>query len=141
QPNQSRSLRPRSLRRPSELRHGMSGKARKRRWRHDKSPPSVAAGGVTGTLVQHPAACQPVIEVIAYGPERFIEKQCARPDELREFLGRWPVVWVNVDGLGDGRVICEVGQLFGLHHLAMEDVVHVHQRAKVEEYGEHTFIV
>jgi magnesium transporter len=34
----------------------------------------------------------------------------------------------------------EIGQRFGLHSLALEDVVHTHQRAKVEAYGDHLFI-
>ena len=50
------------------------------------------------------------------------------------------MLWVNVDGLADSAVIHEIGKMFGLHPLALEDVVHLHQRAKVEEYGETTFI-
>jgi magnesium transporter len=38
-------------------------------------------------------------------------------------------------------MIVKVGELFGLHALALEDVVHVHQRAKVEEYDNHLFVV
>jgi magnesium transporter len=49
--------------------------------------------------------------------------------------------WVNVDGLGDERTIRRLGEMFEIHPLALEDVVHVHQRAKVEEYPQHLFIV
>ena len=35
----------------------------------------------------------------------------------------------------------EIGTQFGLHPLALEDVVHAHQRAKVESYDEYLFIV
>jgi magnesium transporter len=48
---------------------------------------------------------------------------------------------MNVDGLGDVRVIEELGEVFGLHRLALEDVVNTHQRAKVEAYGDVLFIV
>jgi magnesium transporter len=34
-----------------------------------------------------------------------------------------------------------IGELFGLHPLAVEDVHHTHQRSKVEEYDGHLFIV
>jgi hypothetical protein len=44
-------------------------------------------------------------------------------------------------GLGDAKAIKKLGQIFGLHSLALENVVNVHQRAKVESYDEHLFIV
>jgi len=51
------------------------------------------------------------------------------------------MTWVNVDGLGDTATLQKIAEIFGVHKLAMEDVVHVHQRAKVEEYEERLFIV
>lgn len=51
------------------------------------------------------------------------------------------VCWINVQGLQDVEALKRLGDLFDLHRLALEDVVNLHQRAKVEEYGEHLFIV
>ena len=48
---------------------------------------------------------------------------------------------MNVDGLGDVRVIQEIGELFGLHALALEDVLTLHQRPKAEYYDGHLFWV
>jgi magnesium transporter len=62
-------------------------------------------------------------------------------DELAAQRGRWPVLWVNVTGLGDAQLIQDLGRTFGLHPLALEDVVNVHQRPKVEEYPGNLFIV
>ncbi len=62
-------------------------------------------------------------------------------DEIKPYLGQSPALWVNVDGLGDENVINALGEMFGLHKLALEDVVNVHQRAKVEPYPENVFIV
>jgi magnesium transporter len=61
--------------------------------------------------------------------------------DIRPFLEKWPVTWVNVEGLGDVETLRELGELFGLHRLSLEDVVNVHQRAKVDEYPDHQFIV
>jgi len=60
---------------------------------------------------------------------------------VRGFLREWPVTWVNVEGLGDVEVIKQLADIFGLHWLALEDVLQVDQRAKVEQYGNHHFIV
>jgi magnesium transporter len=60
---------------------------------------------------------------------------------IREIRERFPVVWVNVNGLGDADVARGIGDLFGLHTLALEDVLNVHQRPKVEEYDRELFLV
>lgn len=100
-----------------------------------------APGSAPGTLVIDPAAPAPQIQLIAYGPENILERSIANPEELRDLLAQWPVCWVNVDGLGDVKVIEQLGKIFQLHPLALEDIVHVPQRAKVELYGDQTFVV
>ena len=79
--------------------------------------------------------------MITFGPDALTEQRLSSVAQIAPLRGRHPVTWVNVDGLGDANVIAEIGALFGLHHLALEDVLHVHQRAKVEDYGEYLFIV
>lgn len=83
---------------------------------------------------------RPVLSLFAYGPEGFLEKEI-RVDEVEEYLGTWPVVWLNVDGLGDEKILYRLGEIFSLHRLALEDVVNLGQRAKVEAYDEDVFIV
>lgn len=80
------------------------------------------------------------IDVIAFGSNELVERSLQTVDELGDLLNRFPVLWVNVDGLANIELIGEIGKRFGLHPLALEDVVHLHQRAKVEEYGDTTFI-
>jgi magnesium transporter len=98
-------------------------------------------GTAPGTLSVDPHAPRPEIQIIAYGPQGVVEKSLSGPADLAAYLGKWPVCWINVDGLGDVAVLRELQALFDLHPLAMEDVVNVHQRAKIEEYGDQTFIV
>src|SRR5215470_16228837 len=73
---------------------------RRRAWAR-RTPP----GAPPGTLIPDPEAPQPVIRVIAYGPGAFTEQEVSSPQQVRDFLSRWPVVWVNVEGLGDAAVI------------------------------------
>jgi len=51
------------------------------------------------------------------------------------------VTWINVDGLGDPGVLARLGERFGLHPLALEDVLNVPQRPKVERFDKHMFVV
>jgi magnesium transporter len=81
------------------------------------------------------------MQVMAYGPAEFVEQEIPSAEAVAPFLGKWPVVWLNVDGLGDAEAIRKFGEIFGIHPLALEDVINVHQRPKVEPYEKYLFIV
>src|SRR5687768_16424610 len=49
------------------------------------------------------------------------------------------VLWVNVDGLHDVELVKAVGERFGLHALAIEDVVNVGGRPITEVYDGQVF--
>ena len=49
--------------------------------------------------------------------------------------------WVNVDGLHDTALIERIGERFGIHPLVLEDIAHVGQRPKLEEYDEYLYVV
>lgn len=104
---------------------------------HRRTPP----GALPGAVVVDPQAKPPKLHLLAYGPDACEERTLGKVSEAREYLGKLPVTWINVEGLGDATTIGQVGEMFGLHRLALEDVVNVHQRAKVEEYRDHLFIV
>lgn len=94
-----------------------------------------------GTLHTEPDTPPSALQAIAYSPTDYVEHPSATIDTIRALLHEWPVVWVNVVSLGSADTLRAVGDLFHIHPLALEDVVHVHQRPKVEPYPEHQFIV
>jgi magnesium transporter len=101
-------------------------------------------GTPPGVLVVEPGAPKPVVTLIAYGPQQVIEQKLDKPadfDRIPQIVEQYPVTWINVDGLGDADVVARLGKIFGLHPLALEDVMNTHQRSKVEQYGDHLFIV
>jgi len=51
------------------------------------------------------------------------------------------VVWIDVQGLGDEPLLRQLGERFGLHLLALEDLVNAPQRPKIEEYREQVLII
>ena len=115
----------------------LPGQKRRRRRRLAPHEPGVAPG----TLVV-PADARPTkLRVIAYGPDRIEERELTDPRELRALRGQWPVLWVDIDGLGDVAALEGLGAIFGLHRLALEDVLNLTQRPKAERYPEHLFVV
>ena len=89
-----------------------------------------APGATPGSLTVDPTAPKPVIKAICYGPDAIEEHDIGSVAELGSILGRLPVTWINVDGLGDVATIQALGEMFSLHPLALEDVVNTHQRPK-----------
>jgi magnesium transporter len=119
------------MRTPNYLLHPLRLAARLR------NPPGTAPG----TLNVDPDEAPSIVRVMAYGPHELTEFIAEDLDLVAAMVGKWPVVWVSVEGLGTASVIRRVGEIFSLHRLALEDVVHVPQRAKTEDYGEHLFVV
>jgi len=78
---------------------------------------------------------------MAFGPDHIDERTLESPARLRDFVGRHPVTWVNVDGLGDVSMIEGLGKVLDLHPLALEDAVNLYQRPKAEEYPSNLFII
>lgn len=118
----------------------MSRKSRSHR-HHSSLRRRTPPGAAPGTLIADPHAPFPKMQLIAYGPDAIVEKTIQDPQIIREHVDKWPVLWINVDGLGDAATIQMLGNIFGLHRLALEDVVNVYQRPKVEQFQHHTFIV
>lgn len=83
----------------------------------------------------------PVMQVMAYRAGDYTEAVIQKPEEAKAYLNSWEVVWLNVDGQGDEALIRQIGEVFHLHWLMIEDVMHRQQRAKAEDYGNFHFIV
>lgn len=98
-------------------------------------------GASPGTVIPDPAQPMSDVNVFAYSEDKFHAEPLASLSDIPQFLADYSVTWINVEGLGDATLIERLGELFGLHRLSMEDVVNLHQRAKVEEYGEILFVV
>ena len=86
-------------------------------------------------VVKEPAT----VTCIDYAPEK---SEVQEVTDVEDFIIRhrpeWSVVrWINVDGLNDPDVIRAFAEKYDLHPLAIEDVLHVPQRPKVDTYPSH----
>lgn len=98
-------------------------------------------GASPGSLDLPADAPPPRVRLMAWGPDEYEERDDVELHTVPSLLLRFPVVWVDVAGLGDADVLRALAQLFGLHALALEDVVHVGQRTKAENYEDQIFAV
>jgi magnesium transporter len=98
-------------------------------------------GAQPGTLMVNPQAQRPVIRVMKYWPGHLEEHAIDAVAALPELLAEGTVCWIDVQGLGDEAVLRELAGLFAIHPLALEDIVNVPQRPKVERFAAHTFCI
>ncbi|MBU2532349.1 MAG: magnesium/cobalt transporter CorA [Alphaproteobacteria bacterium] len=100
-----------------------------------------APGAPPGQIEPERSARKPRVRVIAYGPQSWTDEADASLETIRALRDKYPVVWIDVEEFGDAQLIRQIGEMFGLHQLALEDSINTHQRPKAEEYGDHLFIV
>jgi magnesium transporter len=115
--------------------HGKRGLRLPRRFK--KAAPGSAAGIEPHELSAVPSKPVSVrITCVDYSPEEVLFEDV---QDLPGFIARhrpeWSVVrWINVDGLTDLGVMRALSEKYNLHPLAVEDVLHIPQRPKVQAY-------
>ncbi|MFW6164349.1 MAG: magnesium/cobalt transporter CorA [Planctomycetota bacterium] len=99
-------------------------------------------GLAPGTLVAPPDAVRAEgLEVLHYTADKIEAVEAGTIEDVRQFRQQPGVTWVNVNGLGNVRLLEDLGQFLDLHPLALEDTLHVDQRPKVDDYEDHLYIV
>jgi magnesium transporter len=98
-------------------------------------------GSEPGTLNIEPDANPSRIVLIDYDNKQAIRRVDLTPNTLIPYLGTNTVSWMDVQGLGSEKVLKQVGEIFKLHPLLLEDVVNVPQRPKVEDYKQQLLII
>ena len=100
-------------------------------------------GSSPGTLVIDSASPMPVIRVMSYNQNGMEEKEIESVEALGSYMEfrKDFVNWIDVQGLGDERILREISELFAIHPLALEDVTNVPQQPKVDDFSDQSFIV
>jgi magnesium transporter len=113
------------------------GERRNRMFRKRHTP----VGAKPGTLMINACAQQPNIRIMKYRPDHLEEQDVATVTELKGILEEGSVCWIDVQGLGDEKILREFAELYSIHPLALEDIVNVPQRPKVERFEKHTLCI
>lgn len=98
-------------------------------------------GTPPGTLVSDCEAEQINIRLIDYTSHELVELELQNPADCHPYLKRDSITWVHVEGVARAETVRQLGNIFGLHPLALEDVVNTGQRPKADSYDEQLFVV
>ncbi len=82
-----------------------------------------------------------VITVFNYDEHQFEEKKIESFEELQLLKEKAKVLWVNLSGLHDIQTIEKVCEIFGIHSLAIEDILNVNHSPKIEEHENFLFLI
>lgn len=90
-----------------------------------------------------PASAQTML--MSYAAEGAVQQQSGAgiDDAARVLAMQAPdgIVWLHLQGTPSAQQLQTLGTAFGLHALALEDVLHRGQRPKAEAYDNHQFVV
>lgn len=99
-------------------------------------------------LLTRPGALQipegsppPRIRLFDFDADGVEELEVDDVELLRPYAETTRTTWIDVQGLGDEGQLRRIGEIFGLHRLALGDAVNVPQRAKADLYDEHLLVI
>ena len=118
---------------PRLLRH-VQHQLRPRRKKRPGTPPGVLV--YEGEAPSAPAS----ISLIDYDASRISECEVTDVSTCAAYRDPSTVTWINVEGIHEVDKVEELGGMFGMHPLTLEDVVSPRQRPKLEEYDTYIYV-
>lgn len=81
------------------------------------------------------------ITYIEYNSDDFQIKQFKNLDELKLPQNNDKIVWINISGLHDTNLIQQIGDMFDIHQLTLEDILNTAQTPKLDDYDSYLFLI
>jgi magnesium transporter len=98
-------------------------------------------GAPPGSFARPLVLVEPRIHVISYDENELVEADPGSAAEVGRLVRPGAVTWIDVQGLGDGSIVAELGERLGLHPLAVSDAVNFGQRPKADSYADNLYVV
>jgi magnesium transporter len=81
------------------------------------------------------------VTVFDYDESRVEERVVGSVEECIPYRDRPTVTWINVNGVHDVGVIEKLGDCFGIHPIAREDIANTGLRPKLQDYGDYLLVI
>ncbi len=95
---------------------------------------------IPGDIIITKEMQSPVIQVIDYNQDKILGNSVETVNGLFN-IPKGFTRWIDIQGLGDKKVLEDLKKEFSIHPLIMEDVVNIPQRVKAEFLGDYIFLV
>jgi magnesium transporter len=112
-----------------------------KRIRYKKHPHRIQVGAKPGSIDIPDGALKPVIMVYSYNEKELISSEGKTLEVILSQFKKCPdhTHWIQVKGLGDAKLIEEIGDHLDINPLVLEDITNTHQRPKFDEYDSYIF--
>lgn len=81
------------------------------------------------------------ITLVDYDASSVEVRQLENISQLTDYRNSDSVSWVIIEGLSNVGVVDQIGSMFDIHQLVLEDILNTHQRPRFEDYDDYLFIV
>jgi magnesium transporter len=81
------------------------------------------------------------ITLIEYSENEFFEKEFYDLSDCLHHVKDPMVKWINVEGVHNIDLVEKMGKIYNIHPLTLEDIVHIDQRPKFEEYDNYLLAI
>ena len=76
-----------------------------------------------------------------YDLKNLAEVELNSPDDALQYRQTSGITWIDIVGVHDTELVRQICSHHGIHPLVVEDIVHTQQRPKVEDFGDHIYVV
>ena len=114
--------------------------ARKKRRYHFFSTTKTTTPG-TLEFIGERKVHEPTLQCISYNEAEHEVRDILHKDLLGFSFPKDKVNWLDLEGLEQTEITAQIGQIFKLHALLLEDVLNTEHRPKLEEFDEATLII
>lgn len=83
---------------------------------------------------------KPKVSKMIYDANGLVECDLSIDDLAKLKLDDTKQIWLNVHGVHDVVLIKQIGELFHLHPLVLEDILNTEQRPKIDEFDDYIFL-
>ncbi|QHS57236.1 magnesium/cobalt transporter CorA [Mucilaginibacter sp. 14171R-50] len=112
-----------------------------RRVRYKNRKRNVNVGARPGSIIIPDDALPPQIAMYSFNED---DLQISKGSDIKTITQQIAKCsghthWIKINGLGDARLMEDIGTLLGINQLVLEDIVNTHQRPKFDEYDGYVF--
>ena len=102
---------------------------------------NIDVGSRPGTINIPDDALKPKITIYSYNATDLQTSKVADFQAITKQLKTYTdhTHWIKINGLGDVKLMEDIGAFLNVNHLVLEDIVNTHQRPKFDEYDGYVF--
>lgn len=104
---------------------------------------NAATGQIPGSLIHlgSKKMDKSLVRLINYNNDRLTEKELDSLNDCLPYLSDNSVSWISLYGLHDNQMVQQMGELFEVHSLLLEDMLNTGQRPKIAETDKYLIII